>query len=55
MMKTKEELRREKYRKAMEDQSNPYHGTLTGYSYGCRCKRCKMARGMRDKVSEVVR
>ena len=26
------------------DPSNPLHGTVTGYTYGCRCDRCREAR-----------
>ena len=27
----------------LEHKENPFHGTITGYSYGCRCDRCKNA------------
>lgn len=36
------------------DPSDRRHGTLYGYSLGCRCRKCKVARGMRDAV-EVAR
>ena len=26
------------------DPADPLHGTVTGYSYGCRCERCREAR-----------
>ena len=25
----------------MQDPNDPRHGTRTGYTYGCRCDRCK--------------
>lgn len=35
----------EGYRKEMEANPNdPRHGTKAGYSYGCRCERCRAAK-----------
>lgn len=28
---------------AMLDKNNPFHGTTTGYGYGCRCNHCRDA------------
>lgn len=36
------------------DPQDSRHGTITGYSLGCRCVACKMARSMRDKATEVL-
>lgn len=27
----------------IKDLKNKYHGTQTGYTYGCRCDKCKAA------------
>lgn len=48
---------RERARRLMEMRRDPRddrHGTPYGYSLGCRCTACKMARGMRDKAEEVL-
>lgn len=52
---TREE--RARLRRLSEMRRNPQdarHGTLTGYSLGCRCVACKMARSMRDKTMKVM-
>ena len=28
------------------DSSDPFHGTVTGYGYGCRCERCRDAKSL---------
>ena len=53
--KSREELRRERYLAEMDaDPSDRRHGTLHGYSCGCRCNRCVTARRNRDKPRKRV-
>lgn len=33
------------------DPADPRHGTHAGYSYGCRCPRCKMAEAAYKRVT----
>lgn len=50
---TREE--RARLRRLSEMRRNPQdsrHGTITGYTLGCRCIACKMARSTRDKIVE---
>ena len=30
--------------KMRDDPTDPLHGTETGYNYGCRCERCRVAK-----------
>lgn len=48
---------RAKARRLLEMRRDPQderHGTLYGYSLGCRCTACKMARSMSDKTVEAL-
>lgn len=48
--KSREQLRRDLYLLEMSaDPNDRRHGTITGYSYGCRCHKCMAARKNRDK------
>ena len=51
--KTREQVRRERCLAELKaDSGDPRHGTMTGYTYGCRCRRCKTARFNRDQPRE---
>lgn len=48
--------------KMRDDPADPFHGTPTGYNYGCRCARCRAAkRGavyrwrFKRKVREIMK
>lgn len=54
-MVSREDARKAKALAQMQqDWGDRRHGTLYGYTLGCRCRKCKVARGMRDVV-EVAR
>ena len=40
---------KKRLREMLENTTDKSHGTITGYSYGCRCKKCRAAEYERKK------